>query len=171
MKWAATGTHALQVGSITVNSSHSPIWLTSVSSSVMTVTESTLRPDHLTPAVTQRCHMRRPDSKIHTLRSYRHRPSPPPRRLLLSIPRGVAGLSAPLPNIRSNRAPTILSRSRIPQQGPHAPRRAAPSDPTVISRESNRKSAPLRGVRRTRQDRTRHTLRAHQQHITGPQHC
>ena len=64
-----------------------------------------------------------------------------------------------------------LRRSRIPQQGRHALRRAAPSDPTVISHESNRKPAPRRGVRRTRQDRTRRTLRRHQERLTGPQHC
>jgi hypothetical protein len=41
------------------------------------------------------------------------------------------------PKHPKNRAPTLSSRSRIPQQGPHAPRRAAPSDPTVMSHESN----------------------------------
>ncbi len=40
---------------------------------VMSVTEPALRPHHLTPFVAQGGHMRRPDPKIHTQRSYRHR--------------------------------------------------------------------------------------------------
>lgn len=62
---------------------------------------------------------------------------------------------------RGTRLEGLVTHSEVGSQTPVDPVRerrgeigAVPSDPTVISQESNRKSAPGRGVRRTRQDRT-----------------
>ena len=144
MKWAATGTHALRVGSITtVNSSHSPTWPTSASSSSWRLPN-------------RRCDHTRSPRSSHKVATWDARipRSTPNVALCIASPSGSSIRFDPEgpPDQRITRPSDLtglrLHRSRIPQQGRHAPRPDRPiwSDRHNTGVEPKARSAAGRGI-------------------------